>query len=388
MASNSLLTCHICRDIFTDPWLSSDGFCYCLRCVLAWVAENSEQGAWISPRSNVRTPCLGALLGPDTERRLVCAEVRKARMLEALTSSAPLESLSDAVSLLSLRDAFSECPEVLRSSFEECRARPERVRLMDLYLLMQLCGAVGAWKPLALNMPVELWRRVLVHDRVSGTTPLVRLAFWKDLLTHGFCEAFYEARSDKVRLGDLDLAATAILERCDEKLTQTDSVVIARPVVGTQAAEGRYWRCRHEKETEVFVCPETNSRLTYEMLAPQKAVVAGSCPSVVLLASDAEQSLRTVKLKSAAIWRERRSRCTVFPDNDEDMLGFSEEPAEFIDASMLALCVDLLETPIGILPRGAEYVTSDASPPAFMTSLLGRLRVTVYESLLSAYRAV
>jgi len=67
--------CIVCRDVFDEPVICADGFCYCRRCIARWV-DGDE--VWRSPRSNVlhRGPCL---LTPDVDRGARALEARRLR---------------------------------------------------------------------------------------------------------------------------------------------------------------------------------------------------------------------------------------------------------------------------------------------------------------------
>lgn len=85
------LTCVICQDLYEDPVLAKDGFCYCRACIFQWTGRAES---WRSPRSNEQ--CEGwPVLMRDVERACLAHQAKLAR----LRSLHPEASLGAALGL-------------------------------------------------------------------------------------------------------------------------------------------------------------------------------------------------------------------------------------------------------------------------------------------------
>ena len=151
--------CPICRDVFNDPVMCADGFCYCRACVATWVGYRRE---WTSPLTNC-THFGPALLTPD----LIRAGSAKGHLRAQVREMEGVERL--------LRTAFArfglaplctakDCADLIEDSTYLALARAGAATNRYWLPYLELCWRAGRMDA----FPGDFVRHLCLHDR-SGS---------------------------------------------------------------------------------------------------------------------------------------------------------------------------------------------------------------------------
>ena len=233
---DDFLQCPICLGIFDDPWLAADGFCYCLKCLDAWIIASG--GDWLSPRTNVRYPETGAFLGKDFQRSALARQL-KARQLSPVATTEGADEV--VVRLATSRDGgrLVAPRELQRDALAAASARwPELGRRpLVLYSLLELAFHAGAVCELH-DGAIEL---LMAWDRALSRAPFVCIGVWLSLVD----DLVTSARSTAL--------LPQVLEHCVWRLLRRDALWLTAEAL----------RCRgipvgHTGEFPRAVCTEGN----------------------------------------------------------------------------------------------------------------------------------
>ena len=200
--------CAICREVFDDPVVCGDGYCYCRQCISAWVANKRE---WRSPCTNERI-CGAALLTPDRLRACVAREYRR-EMLKSLGWTPLVTSVAVARFGADPLATPEECARVAR---DPRLSRILRWGASGAHTYLEICWRAGDVD----RFPRALVGSLCMSDR-HGPYPFVQRGVLAALLRS--CARSYQ--TDRCALNE---TATVILKvHYEWRLAQADGIFVS-----------------------------------------------------------------------------------------------------------------------------------------------------------------
>lgn len=324
--------CVVCRDVFDDPVMCADGFCYCRLCIARWVGGEE---IWRSPRSNllVRGACL---LTVDVDRGARALEARRRRLRED----------GDERGLVALASSLAYAGDLVASP-ELCAALlPRAVPWTEPWQALALADRGDAYQ----ELPTPLVEALLERDRTSSSSPLLTFRVLANLLR--LLGARFRDSPNAANLR----SAMKVLEHVVARAETTDAVVV--PSRRAPGFEGIYYRDQDQalpRSSLVFVASD-GRRLVVPLRSWKETCQAETFPQTVLLLPGSEEGAMAFNSEARAalphdrcIWRDRRRERLPFPDYD----GVSDDDAE---TAVDVPPGDLFEASLRHLPFAFDYL--------------------------------
>lgn len=353
--------CPICQDVFDDPIMCADSFCYCRHCIGDWVRGCRE---WTSPLTNLlhHGP---ALLTADLGRAALAREARRAAI-----AALPLEGrfLRSSFALFGVEALVTPegCKALLAEEALLGLVRQERSRLAAPYL--ELC-----WRVCRLDrFPLDLVAPLCDAD-LRGPQPFVQRTVLAKLLVD------LGGRYSNEPSPKLQHTTLLLRDHYKWRLRQVDAIWLPRrrsPIDRDQlfhrashSATGLRW---HSQDADLqmpthdlmYTCLTENSDVE---LLPRRT---GSMTVY--------RSRQRVTLQRQRLWVKRRgNEVPPFPDSvDSSSDSSSDDEVSKSDGAL-----SIWERPLCCLPDGLEYVPRVSDEDGLMDEE-GAL-ATVNEQLLS-----
>jgi len=291
------LTCVICHELYKEPVLARDGFCYCRRCIICWVDSIDR---WTSPLSNESFEGW-PVLREDVERACL---VQQARLDE-----------------LTLLPADEALPRVLEETYNGRPAAPPDVcsrLLRQLACLtpheeLELAYRAGALQDLSSQLIVDACAR----DRRCVRVPLLDMSVVLELLR----EACRRCRSDRDSSPLLE-----VREHFCWRSGFSDAVEIPFSRVACEGFAGTYLRAWQQRDARYLLFEKAGkpaARLKVPLLSNRDRGIAEDRLHTYVEFSDsevfgAEQTLFASECDDGLpapdeVWMARRA-CPPFPD--------------------------------------------------------------------------
>jgi hypothetical protein len=332
--------CAICHDVFDDPVMCADGYCFCRGCIGTWV---DSRRTWTSPLTN-QTHTGPALMVPDCLRAGASREFHRAAVAALPLWERFLRTAYARFGASPLCAPDRECIALLANEAVLARVRAERPAWCGA--LLELC-----WRCCQIEAYPQDLVEPLCELEQTGRDPFIQREVWRQVL-HALTVAYSASGEPETERALLACRAHFKwrLERTDgvfAPLSRTeleaDEIFLREPL----ELEGSVtWRSKCGATLRIpsvkpsWVCESEDHRV--ELSAP------GALGAVVF------RSRVEVKLRGAAVWRLRRGPTLPFPDETGSSTSEAEEEPD--PPTMFLGTLSVYEQTLPTLPEGFRYV--------------------------------
>ena len=293
------LTCVICHQLYKEPVLARDGFCYCRSCILSWVDSVDR---WISPLSNEYFEGW-PVLREDVERACLVQQARldELRLLPA-----------DEALPLALEETYNGRPA---APPDVCSRLLSELACLTPHEELELAHRAGLLENLSSERIVD----VCARDRRCVRVPLLEMSVVLALLR----EASRRCRSDRDSSPLLE-----VREHFCWRSGFSDAVEIPASRVSREGFSGTYLRTWEQRDVRYLIFEKAGqpaARLKVPLRSNRDRGVAEDrlhthvefCDTEIfggehtLFASESEEGLPPAD----EVWRARRGPLPPFPDS-------------------------------------------------------------------------
>jgi len=344
--------CPICKDVFNDPVMCADGFCYCRACVAAWVGYKRER---TSPLTN-RTHFGPALLTPDLIRAGSAKELRRAQVREMVGVERLLRTAFARFGLAPLCTA-KDCADLVEDSSFLALARGGAAGSRYWLPYLELCWRAGRMDA----FPADFVRHLCLHDR-AGSGCLLQRHVICVLLT--VLAMRYQASPTIANQN----ATILCREHYKWRLEQVDAIyvptgrapgpnphLLLRASLSSELGEVTTWKAKDGAVLHVPTAAPTNL-CTTETAEVELVPKRGAATSY--------RSRAPVRLQGRRLWTRRRGPASPpFPDYSGSSPSAETVSSESAASSSSSDTSDAEEAPTPAPTHAAEPPPPPPSPP-------------------------
>ena len=331
--------CAICHDVFDDPVMCADGYCFCRACIGTWV---DSRRTWTSPLTN-QEHTGPALLVPDCLRAGASREYHRAAVSALPVWERFLRTAYARFGASPLCAADRGCAALLADEVVLARVRAEQPRWCNALLEI-------AWRCCRMqDYPQDLVEPLCDFEQM-GKEPFIQREVWRQLL-YTLTVAYSESANPET-----ERALLVCRAHFKWRLERVDAVYAPQSRTSMETDDTFL---REPLELEAYVSWKSKSGATLHVPVVNPSWVCDSEDSKVdlfvpgVLAPLVYRSRVEVKLRGASLWRRRRGPTLPFPDETGSSTSEAEEEPEPLKKSW-TLCI--YEQPLLTLPEGFRYV--------------------------------